>query len=198
MLSSWPVFDLYFSSRSNAPLQSGYDLHGSGQKSPNAWYIGASPKTKTPWSPRWIAGPSDLNAACNESMGSVLYSVIADGGCINNSEVVGRPFKYDGSRLNSTDRQLKNPSSPPNWDDLCHQLILSCNSIDLPHHLFGANAGRRYLGAQFHSNPFGVVIDGLWGALMSIGRWLGIEKCRRFPVVIVERRSGEGDIPRTR
>lgn len=198
LLSTWPTFDLYFSSGSKKPLQSGYEVSGSTvgglTDPPKAWYIGASPSITSAWSPRWIAGPSINGAACDETLGSILHSVLENHGKLGGHEAVGKSFNFDPARLNAVDSELTSTSTPPNWDDLCHQIILACNSIDLPHHLFRKSA-KRGVGIALHVNPLGPILTIAGKFLGAIGRKLRFWRPRRFSVVIVERRSSEGKLP---
>ncbi|MBN3342774.1 hypothetical protein H5A44_10060 [Pectobacterium brasiliense] len=198
LLSTWPTFDLYFSSGSKKPLQAGYDVSSSSVNGvvdpPKAWYIGASPHVTSAWSPRWIAGPSVNGAVCDETLGSILHAVLENRGSLRGSEAVGKSFNFDPARLKAVDFKLASTSTPPNWDDLCHQLILACSSIDLPHHLFRESAKRR-VWIALHANPLGPILATVGEFLKAIGRKLGLCKPRRFSVVIVERRSGEGAFP---
>lgn len=198
LLSTWPTFDLYFSSRSKNPLQTDYDVSSSSVVGvvdpPKAWYIGASPAVTPAWSPRWIAGPSVNGAACDQTLGSILHAVLETRGWLGGSEAVGKSFHFDPARLKGVDSKLAITNTPPNWDDLCHQLILACNSIDLPHHLFRKSA-RRKVDIVLHANPLGPIFTTAGEFLRAIGRKLELSKPRRFSVVIVERRSGEGAFP---
>jgi hypothetical protein len=198
LLSAWPQFDLYFASGSHNYLQKGYEVarpdHNGVVDPPKAWYIGASPTVASAWSPRWVAGPSVSNALCNETLGSILHAVLENCGELLGTEAVGKAFDFVPSRLQVLNHKLATTSAPPSWDDLCHQLILSCNSIDLPHHLFPKPA-RRGVGMTLHANPFGLIFTAIGEFLLFLGRKLGLPWQRRFSVVIVERRSGEGKFP---
>lgn len=198
LLSAWPTFDLYFSSGSHEHLQKGYEVasqdnHGVVDP-PKAWYIGASPSVTCAWSPRWIAGPSVSGADCNETLGSILHAVLETRGELGGAETVGKSFDFVPSRLQVADFKLASTTTPPTWDDLCHQLILSCSRIDLPHHLF-CKPARRGVGVTLHANPLGPMLTTMSEFLASLWRRLTVNRQRRFSVVVVERRSGEGKFP---
>lgn len=198
LLSTWPTFDLYFSSRSHEYLQKGYEVARPNSDGvidpPKAWYIGASPAVTTAWSPRWIAGPSVSGDPCSQTLGSLLHAVLEDRGQLGGVEAVGKSFDFVPTRLQVGDFKLASTGAPPTWDDLCHQLILACSSIDLPHHLFSKSA-KRGVGVEFHANPFVLMLETLGELLRALGRKLGVLPQRRFAVVVVERRSGEGRFP---
>jgi hypothetical protein len=146
------------------------------------------------WSPRWIAGPSVSGAPCNETLGSILHAVLESRGQLGGVEAVGKSFDFVPTRLKVADFKLATTGTPPTWDDLCHQLILACSSIDLPHHLFSKSA-RRGVGVELHANPVGPMLEALGKLLRALGNKLGVLRQRRFAVVVVERRSGEGIFP---
>lgn len=197
LLSNWPPFDLYISGNSNDPLQRGYSIEKTttAGPQPNAWYIGAPPTLSSHWIPHWIAGPSQNSAPCDQSIGSLLYAILEKRGNLPNTNGVGKKFDFDRTRLNPTGRayQLDTHASPPNWDDLCHQIILTCNKNDLPKSLFGSpiRSGRT-VEVTVHVNPFGFVLKTVWGWLRALRDVIRQPRDpRRFPVVFVVRKAGE-------
>ncbi|AER57022.1 hypothetical protein DSC_11890 [Pseudoxanthomonas spadix BD-a59] len=193
LISSWPRFNLYFTSGSKDWVQEGYELRESARPTqPHAWYIGASPKTDHPWRPRWIAGPAEYAAPCNASLGELLFAVLQDQGERGGVERVGKAFHFDASRLAATDFKLASTASPPDWSDLCHQLMLVCEAYGWPSHLF-SETGPRRKSSTFYSLPFHLVARALLAALRKLRvRLSGTYPHRGFPVVVVERTSREG------
>jgi hypothetical protein len=101
-------------------------------------------------------------------------------------------FIYDPSRLDAIDFLLANTNSPPNWTDLCHQVMLACNKYEWPSHLFPNSKQTRSAGTTLHSNPFGQAFTGIWDILkLMIPTKKESDGNRRFPVVVVERASSE-------
>lgn len=192
LLSAWPTFDLAFTGGSGDFIQEGYSIvYQNGTVPPHGWYIGASPKTNNPWSPRWIAGPSNSGAPCDQTLGSLLFAVIEDRGEINGIPRVGAKFAYDETRLTSANNVLTTVANPPNWNDLCHQIMLAANKYDAPTSIFGGAGKSRTAGlATLHAGPMAAIYE----LLQNIFEWLFKPK-RRFPVLVVTRTSGEGKIP---
>lgn len=193
LLSTWPPFNLSFTANSATYLQKGYSIASASHAiQPHGWYIGASPKTRNPWSPHWIAGPSSNGAKCDATLGQLLYAVLADRGRINGSDAVGMDFDYDPSRLVTADFSLASTGTPPNWSDLCHQVMLACNKYEWPSHLFPKSKQARSAGTTLYSTPFDQTFATVWDFLKRlIPTGMDADEGRRFPVVVVERASSE-------
>ena len=194
LLSDWPTFNLYFASRSKDPAQKGYEVcDENAQVQPHAWYIGASPETSIPWSPRWIAGPSAVGAACSTSLGELLCAVLEGHGKINGKECVGKRFEFDESRLSAGNFRLAVTASPPDWSDLCHQIMMVCDAYSLPGRLFAGAKRARRRQSTFYSFPInllGAALLSIWNRVRS--RLVGSKPGKGFRVVVVERISHEG------
>lgn len=192
LLSAWPTFDLGFTGRSDDLFQKGYSINPMAVAvPPHGWYIGASPKTKTPWVPHWKAGPSKNGAACVETLGSLLHAVIENDGNINGAQSVGAAFTYDESRLATTEFKLAIVANPPDWSDLCHQLMLAAKAYDAPQSIFGGTGKSRTAGlGTFHTGPFAAIYEFFEQLFQKL-----FEPKRRFAVLTVTRISGEGTPP---
>lgn len=189
LLSRWPNFNLSFTAGTKEYLQKGYDMQIPPNTIPSqGWYIGASPEMSRPFQPHWIAGPSKFNEPCNRSLGEILEAILVGNGKLRNGSEVGRTFSFDESRLaNSKDFELSGTASPPNWDDLCHQLMLACGKYEMPSSLLkNASKAGRINTATLHSTPFGP----LYNWLVSL-----VRRERRFPVAIIEVASSEIGLP---
>ena len=192
LLSAWPTFDLAFTGSSKELFQKGYSINpNAAAVPPHGWYIGASPKTKAPWFPHWKAGPCQNGAICDETFGTLLYAVIEGNGCINGVESVGQAFAYDKSRLEAPDFKLAPVANPPDWSDLCHQIMLTCKAYEAPQSIFGGYGKKRTVGlSTFHAGPFSAIYE----LIAQFSRNL-FEPKRRFAVLTVTRTSGEGVLP---
>jgi hypothetical protein len=189
LLSAWPAFDLYFAAGSNTALQYGYQI-GAGsfvqskQAPPHAWYIGASSDPKRPFSPHWVASAARQCEPCDQSLGTLLEALVRTGS-LDCGKKVGADFTFDASRIaGREDFKLADTASPPDWSDLCHQLMLACNKYAMPSHLLkkGENSGR-FNTAHACATPYHLV----WNWLVS-----RFSRKKRFPVVVILVNSREG------
>lgn len=149
LLSKWPTFDLYKSSRSQTPIAEKIDLRGSAQGTlPYGWYIAAPRVSRRPgpmvlpsWSSWWMAAPSDQQLRCNISFGTLLGAFLA-----------GRS-PYPGGKL-EVGARFACTSYPPakanakGWDRICAEIIDLVENSDAPKTIFGASPPRRMVSLR--------------------------------------------------
>lgn len=205
LLTDWPKFDLYFGGNSGQALQRGYVINnGSGSVQPQAWFIGAPPSMSTPWSSagthHWIAGPSANATNCTYSLGQLLEAMLTANGTLTGTKGVGQNFNFDLGRLVPHPRhadQIASSSTPPTWDDLCHQILLACNRYKLPRSLFSGRPSRG-VGTKVHA--FGRTVHSLLvknQSPLSLTRaWISdklavLLRKHRFYVLVIVQVAGE-------
>jgi hypothetical protein len=193
LLSRWDTFNLHFTASSGDVLQSGYVVSQGGAVPPHGWFVGAPPRGPAWSGPHWVAGPSQLGAQCDQSLGSLIHAVLVNQGDLGGiPNRVGAKFKFAPARLHSKNDELVNFSVPPDWGDLCHQLMLICNRYDWPANL--PNVGLRARGAGFklHAFPW----EELFSGIRRFLRWRpGAVPRGSMPVLLVQRTHGEGPHP---
>lgn len=167
LLSRWPTFDLFKTSRSGMPLAKGLDLSaGTIGPFPFGWYLAAprikrtSPSIKAVWTSWWMAGAAVSGQACNVSVGSFLRAFL------QGSSLTTASGKLEaGAAFNC-------PSYPPptahavNWDRLCAEIIAIVESTPAPPSLFASGTHRI---RSMDDLPLPFLLPGF--ALMGIIKW---------------------------
>lgn len=193
LLSRWDTFNLHFTASSGDVLQSGYVVSQGGAVPPHGWFVGAPPHGPAWSGPHWVAGPSQLGAPCDQSLGSLIHAVLVNQGELGGiPNRVGAKFNFDPARLHSKNDKLSNSSAPPDWGDLCHQLMLICNRYDWPANLPDVGLSTRGAGFKLHAFP----LEELFSGIRRFLRWrTGAVPRRSMPVLLVQRTHGEGPLP---
>lgn len=126
LLSGWPVFDMYKTSRNMQPLLPSLQLGGmSTSIYPYGWFMACPPDNTSSWRSRWMCGPSKKGSTCNTTLGELLAALIE------------RSSIAIGSTASKVGESFTFPVIS-DWDKVCDQIIELCNCSKLPQSIFSS------------------------------------------------------------
>lgn len=128
LLSQWPSFDLYKTSKNKHSILNGINLNN---KQTNilsyGWYAACPPTNNitTNWPCRWMCSEAILNSSCDLSLGRVLEAFYNRS--ILRTCNVGVEFEFIVGWKNAA-----NKNATPSWSALNNEIISICNELELP------------------------------------------------------------------
>lgn len=190
LMSTWPVFDFYPHAASKTPLVGGIDLQlAPGLAPPHGWFIGTpavSPSVAQlqTWSQPWLCGPAVANAACTESLGSLLTRFFSGGQMPNVAPQpvdAGASFSYQYADITS-------PTQLRGFSRLCVEILRAIDTETISAswtNVVGVN--KRQTQVLF-SNPIQIVALTAYSLIRDAIQRLLFTK---MPVLLVMRTSEE-------
>jgi len=135
LLSQWPEFDLYKTSRNRSPLQTNLKLQTNQKDLLSLGWFGACPPSKEEaWKSRWMCAPAELGASCEHTLGEVISALLGDSKLRNLS--VGQSFNYQQGWVSGS-TQCANA-----WDTLNNEILAQCKESTLPKSIFKSEKKR--------------------------------------------------------
>ncbi len=135
LLSQWPEFDLYKTSRNRSPLQTNLKLQTNQKDLLSLGWFGACPPSKEEaWKSRWMCAPAELGASCEHTLGEVI-SALLRGSKLHNLSV-GQSFNYQQGWVSGL-TQCANA-----WDTLNNEILAQCKESTLPKRIFKSEKKR--------------------------------------------------------
>ncbi|MCT2417570.1 hypothetical protein N1689_06885 [Pantoea sp. XY16] len=128
LLSKWPLFDLYKTSKNKNSILNGININNNQANILSyGWYAACPPTNKitTNWSCRWMCSEAKINSSCDLSLGSVLAAFYNR--TILRTFNVGVGFDFIVGWEN-----FVNKNAVPHWSALNNQIISICNELKLP------------------------------------------------------------------
>jgi hypothetical protein len=135
LLSQWPEFDLYKTSRNHSPLQTNLRLQTNQKDLLSLGWFGACPPSKEEaWKSRWMCAPAELGASCEHTLGEVISALLRSSKLHNLS--VGQSFNYQQGWVSGL-TQCANA-----WDTLNNEILAQCKESTLPKSIFKSEKKR--------------------------------------------------------
>lgn len=191
LLSNWPTFNLWKSSRSKLgkPRVSKLSVAGGNVPGPaQGWFIGADPDWEQRNRDFWMCGPAVSGAPCSLSFGQLFdlflfkQSVSIPG--LGMSMEVGADFAYDQQHV--IDLRAGKPARGNDWTELCHQLLALIPERSIP-----SDAARAIAGAPYGDGSNGIRLQSFPGLPLLSGLLPGLRNAKlnlllgRRPVVLI-------------
>ena len=196
LLSNWPRFDLYQSTRGASRLANDVQIDTS--LAGYAWFMATPRNAPTVsaqiswWRSPWMCGEPAQGASFNHTLGELMVNFLNPpdrGNPKPGQHHPGLPFKMSTADLN--------PGILPasgGWDRLCIELLRSAHRSQLPPYLFPNESSPKALKSISISSFPGLDFDELWEkAIRVFDRVLKRASRERFPVLIITHHMREED-----
>lgn len=194
LLSNWPRFDLYQSTRGASRLANDVEIDTS--LAGYAWFMATPRNAPTVsaqvswWRSPWMCGEPAQGASFTHTLGELMVNFLNPpdrGNPRPGQHHPGLPFALAIADLNSR----VEPASK-GWDRLCIELLRSADRSQLPPHLFPNQSSQKALKSISISSFPGLDFDELWEKIIRVfDRVLKRASRERIPVLIITRHMHE-------